>query len=137
MVTPRLPTDRSVGSAAAVAIVLGIGTLAPPASAAPKIQGVAETSIGYTDNTQSAPDVPLPGGTPRSGGVFVLLSPGVVLAAVTQRTSQRLKYTYTYDLFLQSTNASTSSNRLKYRAFFDLSPRVRLTVGAAPIHSTQ
>jgi hypothetical protein len=137
MVMPRSPpTDRTVG-AAACAVALAFGTLAPSAFAAPKLQGVAETSIGYTDNTQSAPDVPLPGGTPKSGGVFVLLSPGVVVANVTQRSNQRLQYTYTYDLFLQSTNASTSSNRLDYRAFFDLSPRVDLTIGAAAIQSNQ
>jgi hypothetical protein len=137
MVAPRPPTDRTVGSLAAAAVALGLGTIAPSAFAAPKLQGVAETSVGYTDNTQSAPDMPLPGGTPKSGGMFVLLSPSIVVADVTQRSNQRLQYTYTYDLFLQSTNASTSSNRLEYRAFFDLSPRVELTVGAAAIQSNQ
>lgn len=134
MAAPRASTDRS---AVAVAVAFGLVALAQPASAAPKFQGIADTSVGYTDNTQSAPDVPLPGGTPKSGGVFLLLSPSIVVADVTQRSNQRLQYTYTYDLFFQSTNASTSSNRLEYRSFFDLSPRVALTVGAAAIQSNQ
>jgi hypothetical protein len=124
-------------SKCALGFALAISALSPcrSALAAPKIQGVAETSVGYTDNAQSAPDLPLPGGTPRSGGVFVLLSPGVVVAAASERFIQRLKYTYTYALFVQGTNLSTSSNRLEYAGFFDLSPRVGLVVGAAAVQS--
>jgi hypothetical protein len=121
----------------AVALLSVAMTLPSVAGAAPKLQGVGETSVGYTDNITSAPTVPLPGGTPRSGGVFMMLSPGVVLADASERSIQRLKYTYTYDLFLQQTNASTSSNQLEYRAFFDLSPRVGLVVGAAAVQSNR
>jgi hypothetical protein len=135
MSAPR--SSRSVlGSVAlAFASAAGASFTVRSALAAPKIQGVAETSVGYTDNTQSAPDVPLPGGAPRSGGVFVLLSPGVVVADASERSVQRLRYTYTYDLFVQSTNLSTSSNRLEYAGFFDLSRRVGLVVNAAAVQS--
>src|SRR5690242_15646074 len=82
------------------------------ASAAdPKLQGVGEAWIGYTDNVQSAPDVPLPGGTPKSGGAFVLLSPGLVLALASRRAVQRLSYAYTYDFYVGDTSLSTSSNQ--------------------------
>ncbi len=91
--------------------------------------------MGYTDNIQSAPSVPIPGGAPKSSGAFVLLSPGVVLASASTRAIHRLKYTYTYDFLLQNTNVSTSSNQLEYRAFFDLSPRFGLVVGANAIQS--
>jgi len=91
--------------------------------------------VGYTDNIQSAPSVPIPGGAPKSSGAFVLLSPGVVLASASTRAIHRLKYTYTYDFLLQNTNVSTSSNQLEYRAFFDLSPRFGLVVGANAIQS--
>jgi hypothetical protein len=126
----------------AVAIVLAAGTassvfLVLPARAAPKLQGVGETSIGYTDNIQSAPGVPIPGGALPSGGEFVVLSPGVVLASASQSAIHRLSYKYTYDLFFQKTNASTSSNQLEYRAFFDLSPRVGLVLGAGAVQSNR
>ncbi|HEX7671614.1 MAG TPA: hypothetical protein VF395_18600 [Polyangiaceae bacterium] len=117
--------------------LLSSATLGGSAFAAPKLQGIGETSIGYTDNIQSAPEVPLPGGTPKSSGVFLVLSPGVVLASATQSAIHRLSYQYTYDLFLQRTNASTSSNRLDYRGFFDLSPRLGLVLGAAAAQSNQ
>ena len=105
------------------------------ASAAPKLQGVGETSIGYTDNIQSAPDTPLPGQTPKSPGVFVLLSPGVVLALTSGRSVQRVSYTYLYSLFFAQPSASSSSNRLEYHGFFDLSPRTSLLVGATAVQS--
>src|SRR5581483_3725436 len=76
-----------------------------------------------------------PGGARRSGGAFVLLSPGLVAAAASERAVQRLKYTYGYALFLETPNVSTSSNRLEYTGFFDLSPRLGLLVGAAAVQS--
>jgi hypothetical protein len=121
--------------ALAVAASLSALLHSRPARAVPKVQGVAETTVGYTDNAQSAPDVPLPGGTARSGGAFVLLSPGVVAALASERSVQRLKYTYTFDLFLQTPSISTSSNRLEYAGFFDLAPRLGLVVGAAAVQS--
>jgi hypothetical protein len=117
--------------------LLTTATFAVTGSATPKLQGVGETSIGYTDNIQSAPDVPIPGGTPKSAGAFLVLSPGVVLASATESAIHRLSYQYTYDLFFQKTNASTSSNRLDYRAFFDLTPRLGLVLGAAAVQSNQ
>jgi hypothetical protein len=125
--------------ASTLAVALALGVLWPSrlAHADPKLQGVGEASLGYTDNIQSAPSVPIPGGAPRSAGAFLVLRPGVVLASVTARANHRLKYTYTYDLFFQQTNVSTSSNQLEYRAFFDLSPRVGLVVGTNAIQSNR
>lgn len=118
-------------------VTLGFGWPDDASAAELKLQGVGEGWIGYTDNFQSVPDVPLPGTTPKSGGAFALLSPGLVLALVSRRAVQRLKYTYTYDLFLGDTSLSTSSNQADYRAFFDLSPRVGLIAGASAIQSNQ
>jgi hypothetical protein len=130
------PSKSALGSAPlALGLALAAVSASRPANADPVLQGVGATSLGYTDNIQSAPSVPIPGGAPRSGGVFLILSPGVVLASASDRAVHRLKYTYTYDLFFQQTNVSTSSNQLEYRAFFDLSPRVGLVVGANAIQS--
>jgi hypothetical protein len=107
----------------------------PDAFADPKLQGIGDISIGYTDNIQSAPDVPIPGQTPKESGAFALLSPGVVLAIATQRSVQRVGYTYLYSLFFSRTSASSSSNRLEYHGFFDLSPRTSLLVGATAVQS--
>jgi hypothetical protein len=67
--------------------------------------------------------------------MFLLLSPGVVVAATSKRSVQRVDYAYTYDLFFQSTNLSSSSNRLQYAGFFDLSPRLGLVVSATAVQS--
>lgn len=126
------------GSAAAtLAVALVVLSPASPALGDPEFQGVGEASVGYTDNIQSAPDEPVAGVAPKEKGVFLVLRPGVVLAAASARAIHRLAYTYTYDLFLQTTSASTSSNQFEYRGFFDLSPRATLVVGASAVQSNQ
>jgi hypothetical protein len=132
--SPKTPVWLPV---AALGAIIGVHSRSVSALGAPKLQGVGETSVGYTDNIQSAPSVPIPGGTPKSDGAFLVLSPGIVLASASSRAIQRLKYTYTYDLFFERTNVSTSSNQLEYRAFFDLSPRLGLIVGASAIQSNR
>ncbi|HEV8551241.1 MAG TPA: hypothetical protein VGQ57_19470, partial [Polyangiaceae bacterium] len=94
------------------------------AHAAVKLQASGETSVGVTDNAQSAPDVPLPGGSSKSAGVFLVLRPGLSLAVLSARTVQRLAYTFDYNLFFTRSTTSSSANRLEYRGFFDLSSRV-------------
>ncbi len=136
--TKRERGSRSRATAFVVcALEIGVLGAARRAVASPKLQGVGETAVGYTDNIQSAPEVPLPNGTPKSGGAFVLLSPGVVLAEASARYVQRLSYRYTYNLFFSNTKASTSSNQLEYRAFFDVSPRVGLVLAANVVQSNQ
>jgi hypothetical protein len=118
------------------ALVVAAATLpATSAHAAPKFQIIGEASGGYTDNIQSAPDVPIRGGTPKSPGAFMLLSPGVVLAIPARDSVQRIGYTYLYSLFFGNTNASSSSNRLEYHGFFDLSPRTAMVLGATAVQS--
>ena len=137
MAGPPLPKIAFGPITLAVALALVAISLSRPAHADPKLQGVAEASIGYSDNIQSAPRVPVPGGAPKAAGAFLVLRPGLVLASASARANHRLKYTYTYDLFFQQTNVSTSSNQLEYHAFFDLSPRVGLVVGASAIQSNR
>jgi hypothetical protein len=123
--------------AASIAL-LGVAMAFPcTGHAAPKVQGVGETSVGYTDNSLSAPDTAVPGGSAKVPSVFLVLAPAVVVAAVSQRSIQRIKYAYTYDLIFEQANASTSSNQLDYRGFFDLSPRVGLVLGAAAVQSSR
>lgn len=105
------------------------GLLSTPAGASPKFQGIAESSLGYTDNVRTTPEQDEPLGEARSQGVFWMLSPGVVAALQTRRTLQRLAYRYEYDLYFAESSASASSNRLEYRGFFDLWPRVALVLG--------
>ena len=108
---------------------------APSAAAPPKLQAVGETSVGVTDNAQSAPDVPLPGGTSKSAGAFIVLRPGLVLGVLSPRSVQRLSYTFDYDLYLTRSATNSAANRLEYRGFFDLSPGVSAVLGAAATES--
>jgi hypothetical protein len=116
--------NRFSFAAALVAMLVAGG--APAAD--PKLQGVGEAGLGYLDTVQSAPD-----GAPGSvstRGVVVLLSPGLLLAFSSPRTLQRVGYRYQHDFFLASTTTSSSTNRLEYLGFFDLSPRVALLLDA-------
>ena len=108
-----------------------LGLSAPAKATRTKLQGTGETSIGVTDNAQSAPDVPLPGGASKSAGVFLVLRPGLSLGVLSARSVNRLTYTFDYNLFLTRSTTSSSSNRLEYRGFFDLDPRVNAILGAA------
>src|SRR5260370_19835862 len=137
MAYPAPSKSAPLRAAAALGLLMGGLAGSGRALASPKLQGVGETSVGYTDNIQSAPSVPMPGGAPKTDGAFVVLSPALVLASASWRAIHRLKYTYTYDLFFQQTAASTSSNQLEYRAFFDLAPRVALIAGGSAIQSNR
>jgi hypothetical protein len=119
--------------AARVVALLLLGTA--PSRAKPHLQGVAETSLGYTDNAQAAPSGVAGEGATHSRSVFLMLSPGGVLAYATPRQLQRLTYRYEYDLYFDAAASSSSSNRLDYRGFFDLSPRFTLVLGAAVTQS--
>lgn len=101
----------------------------------PKLQAIGETSIGVTDNAQSAPDTPLPGGASKTPGAFMVLRPGLVLGLLTPRTVQRLAYTFDYDLYFARNATDSAANRLEYRGFFDLSKGVSAVVGAAAAES--
>ena len=122
---------RGRAACAALLTVLGAG----PAHAAPHFQGVGETSLGYTDNAQAAPNGADTTQATRSRSVFWMLSPGAVLALASPRQLQRLSYRYEYDLYFNTAASSSSSNRLDYRGFFDLSPRVTLVLGASATES--
>jgi hypothetical protein len=100
----------------------------------PHWQAIGESSLGYTDNAQAAPT----GSQDDSvvaRSVFLMLSPGAVLAYASPRLLQRLSYRYEYDLYFASGASSSSSNRLDYRGFFDLSPRWTLVLGASATES--
>jgi hypothetical protein len=99
------------------------------AAALPHLQAVGESSLGYTDNAQGRGE-----GT-HTRSAFLMLSPGVVLALEAPRRLQRISYRYEYDFYFNSTASSSSSNRLDYRAFFELSRRVSLVLGATVLQS--
>jgi hypothetical protein len=108
-------------------LACGLGS----AHAKPKLQAVGEVTLGVTDNSAAAPDVPLPEGPEKNAGAFLILRPGLVLAEQSARTLQRLSYTYDYDLYFGETASNSFANRLEYRGFFDISPRVGAVLGAA------
>jgi len=126
---PRSPRSRS-RLGAAVALLFAWSCALGSARAAPKLQAVGEGTLGVTDNAASAPDVPLPGGAEKSAGAFLILRPGLVFSLLSARTLQHLTYTYEYDLYFGETDSNSYSNRLEYRAFFDVSPRVSAVLGA-------
>jgi hypothetical protein len=111
------------------------GAVGAARAQAPKLQAVGETSIGVSDNVQSAPDVPLPGGASKTAGAFVVLRPGLVLGLLSPRTVQRLAYTFDYDVYFARSATNSASNRLEYRGFFDLSKGLNATLGAAAAES--
>jgi hypothetical protein len=108
-------------------ILLGGGSVV----AAPKLQAVGETALGYTDNVRATPESPGQAAAPHSTGAFLTLSPGLVLALEAPRSTQRIGYRFEYDLFFAQSNASRSSNQVDYRGFFELSRPVTLTVGSS------
>jgi len=130
--------DRGRDRRAALARSLAVMALsfAPSAFADVFLQGVGDASLGYTDNAQSAPEVPLPEGPSRSPGAYLLLSPGIVLATVSAQAEHRLTYRYEYDLFFADSDATSSVNRLEYHGFFDLTPRLQLLLGAMATESS-
>jgi len=100
---------------------------ATTAAAEPHLQLIGESSLGYTDNVQAAS---LPGAdSTRTKSAFLMLSPGVSLALEQPRYLQRIGYRYEYDLYFNSAASSSSTNRLDYRGFFELSRRVSLVLG--------
>jgi hypothetical protein len=117
---------RWAGRAATAVALLSVAQ----ARARPHLQLVGETSLGYTDNAQAAPETASDDDPVVARSVFWMLSPGAVLAYASQRQLQRLSYRYEYDLYFDAAASSSSSNRLDYRGFFDLSPRVTLVLGA-------
>src|SRR5688572_29260089 len=107
----------SAAHGAALLLLLG----AADAQAKSHLQLVGETSLGYTDNAQAAPSGASSDEESISRSVFLMLSPGAVWAFASQRQLHRLTYRYEYDLYFDAAASSSSSNRLDYRAFFDLS----------------
>lgn len=116
--------------------VFGAVLLSSSAAAAvePRLQAVGQSSVGFTDNAQAVPRAEN-GETARVRSLFWMLSPGLVLALESPRALQHVGYRYEYDLYFNSGASSSSSNRLDYRGFFDLSPRVNLVLGAAATQS--
>jgi hypothetical protein len=130
------PGSRRSSALVALAVVWSqFGSAGEANAADPKLQGVGEVRLGFTDNVQQAPDVPIPGSAPKSAGFTTYFSPGLVLALVSRRHVQRLTYTFSYDLVFGPTTLSRASNQLGYRALFDLSPSWELVVGASAIQS--
>lgn len=134
---PTWRPPRRVGAWLAAVFATASASLVafPARSAVTKLQAVGETTIGVTDNAQSAPDVPLPGGSEKSPGAFLVLRPGLNFGVSSPRTVQRLTYTFDYNLYFSRTNSTSSSNRLEYRGFFDLAPTVDATLGASATES--
>ncbi len=118
----------SKASAAVVVTLCALGSRT--AAASPHLQAIGESSLGYTDNAQAAPGAAL-----RTKSAFWMLSPGLSLALATPRDVQRISYRYEYDFYFNSATSSSSANRLDYRGFFELGPRVTLVLGGRATES--
>ncbi len=116
----------SVGGVSVAGAALLVLSQSASVAAAPHLQLVGQSALGYTDNVQSASLVQADA---RTKSVFLMLSPGVVLALAAPRSLQRIAYRYEYDFYFNTTDSSSSSNRLDYRGFFDLSRRINLVLG--------
>lgn len=104
----------------------GLLLVAKQAAARPHLQLVGESSVGYTDNAQATANS---GGQSRTQSAFWMLGPGVVFALEEPRFLQRVGYRYEYDLYFNSGASSSSSHRVDYRGFFELSRRITLVLG--------
>src|SRR5260221_14791481 len=129
MIERRAWRGRTVGKAALILLA------SSRAAASPHLQAVGESSLGYTDNVQSAAQAQSGATDVRTKLAFLMLSPGLVLALASPRGLQRLSYRYEYDFYLNATSSSSSSNRLDYRGFFELSPKVNLVLGGNVMES--
>ena len=127
MTPGRAPLGRAARRCAVALLVLG----AAHAAATPRVQGVGEASVGYTDDFRNTPESALVAGAPRSVGAFTTLSPSVVLVLESPRSLQRMSYRYEYDLFLAQSSASGSSNQVDYHGIFELSRRTTLLLGSS------
>jgi len=116
----RTPKSR------AARVLLACALIVSPCVAEPHLQAIGESSIGYTDNAQATPT----DAQAHNSSLFWMLSPGAALVLASLRQLQRLSYRYEYDFYFNSTTSSSSTNRLDYRGFFELSRRVNLVLGA-------
>jgi hypothetical protein len=121
---------------------LGLALLPKAAQARSKLQGVAQASLGYSDNIRSGPDHavydPATGELllrGKSADAFAILSPGAVYAIETAAAIHRLTYAYTAHLFLTNPAANVYSNRLEWRGFMSPAPRLELMLGARAMQS--
>ncbi|HTM44362.1 MAG TPA: hypothetical protein VL137_05375 [Polyangiaceae bacterium] len=133
MASRSLLARRFARCSTVLALVVHCGS----ALAAPKLQGIGEAALGYTDNVQTAPQTSLPGDTTRTSAALLMLSPGVLLAWQSARVIQRIGYQYEHDFFFAEAASNSSANRLEYQGFFDLSPRVALVLGAGITESNR
>jgi len=117
--------------AARLLVLCGLGLAPRAATAAPHLQAIGETSIGYTDNAQATPT----DAEAHNGSLFWMLSPGAALVLASPRQAQRLSYRYEYDFYFNRSTSSSSTNRLDYRGFFELSRRTSLVLGASATQS--
>lgn len=101
------------------------------------LQGIGEAAVGYTDNVQTAPDTPVLADTTRTSSAVLMLSPGVVLAWQSARLLQRVGYQYEHDFYFADSTSTSSSHRLEYNGFFDLSRRVALVLGVGVTESNR
>jgi hypothetical protein len=125
-----MPKGSAPRALATCAALLGL-LVASVASARPRWQAVGESSLGYTDNAQASATA----SEVRTGSFFWMLSPGVVFALDSPRRLQRIAYRYEYDFYFNSTASSSSTNRLDYRGFFELSRRANLVLGSGVTQS--
>lgn len=81
-------------------------------------------SAGYTDNasTTTAAD----GTTQQVGSAFFVLSPGLQLASEGQRTTHRLSYVFSANLFTDEGSANSTAHQADYNVASALSPRTDL-----------
>src|SRR5260370_29263489 len=100
MAYPAPSKSAPLRAAAALGLLMGGLAGSGRALASPKLQGVGETSVGYTDNIQSAPNVPIPGGAPKTDGAFGVLSTTLVLPTASCPAIHLLMYTTSYDIYL-------------------------------------
>jgi hypothetical protein len=110
---------------------------ATAAAADPHLQGIGEAAVGYTDNVQTAPDTPVLADTTRTSSAVLMLSPGVILAWQSARLLQRVSYQYEHDFYFAASTSNSSSHRLEYNGFFDLSRRVALLLGVGVTESNR
>jgi len=120
---------------AALLLAGTVTSAATTLAAKPKLQVVGTGEIGWTDNIYSSPDDPVPGVPEKQAGTFGVIAPSLVLASGSPAAYHRLSFTHATSVFFAEPEANTASNRIDYRAFFDLSRRTELVLTSSLVQS--
>lgn len=101
------------------------------AQQAVSLHGLGDVTVGYSDNLLAAPSEPEPGQPGPQAASFVRLATGLALVHETSRAQHLLTLVHGTNFAIGIGDEHSSSDTAAWEAFFALSPRDELTLGAS------